>query len=133
MPKTRRRGRYKRRGKGSRRRGKGSRRRGSKRKAVPWAGWGKISPKGRARTIMLKKCGKKCFLGPRKTFPICAKGTCKVSKKGLYAAYVRSRQWGKKKSHYKGKSRPTMKRRIYTRVSRMARKMLKSRGAFKGK
>ena len=89
------------------------------------SGWAKISPKGKARTRMLKKCGRKCFLGPKKSFPICAKGTCKISKKGLYAAYVRSRQWGKKRKTYKGRSRPTMKRRTYTRISKKAKKMLK--------
>ena len=62
------------------------------RKAVPWAGWSKISPKGHARTVMKRKCGKKCFLGPKKSFPVCAKGTCKINKKGLYAAYVRAVQ-----------------------------------------
>jgi len=113
----------------TRKAGRKSRRR---RRAMPWAGWSKIAPQGHARTVMLRKCGKKCFLGPRKSFPICAKGTCKVNTKGLYAAYIRARQWGKKKSHYKGRSRPSMKRRVYTRVSRMARDMLRDRGALRG-
>jgi hypothetical protein len=42
---------------------------------------------------MMKKCGKKCFLGPKKTFPICTKNTCKVNKKGVMAAYMRSREY----------------------------------------
>ena len=42
---------------------------------------------------MLKNCGKKCFLGPGKTFPICKKNTCKISSKGVYAAYIRARQY----------------------------------------
>jgi len=59
----------------------------------PWAGWAKVSPKrGVERNIMLEKCGKKCFLGPDKSFPICNKGTCKVNKKGVHAAYVRAKQ-----------------------------------------
>jgi len=66
------------------------------RKQVPWAGWKNEKPGYHERTMMLKKCGKKCFLGPKKSFPICKKNTCKVSKKGLYAAYVRSRQYSKK-------------------------------------
>jgi len=116
-----------------RRRGRSSRRRGrSSRRAMPWAGWGKIAPRGHARTVMLRNCGKKCFLGPRKSFPICAKGTCRVNTKGLYAAYIRSRQWGKAKSHYKGKSRPSMQQKVYTRVARMAKQMLKDRGALRG-
>ena len=75
------------------RRSKGTRHR----RPVPWAGWGKLAPHGHARTVMLRKCGKKCFLGPRKSFPICAKGTCKINTKGVHAAYIRARQWGKKK------------------------------------
>jgi len=122
-----------RRGRSSRRRGRSSRRRGrGSRRAMPWAGWGKIAPRGHARTVMLRNCGKKCFLGPRKSFPICAKGTCRVNTKGLYAAYIRSRQWGKAKSHYKGKSRPSMQQKVYTRVARMAKQMLKDRGALRG-
>jgi hypothetical protein len=42
---------------------------------------------------MMKKCGKKCFLGPKKTFPICTKNTCKVNKKGVMAAYMRAREY----------------------------------------
>jgi hypothetical protein len=52
---------------------------------------------------MLKKCGKKCFLGPKKSFPICKKNTCKVSKKGVYAAYVRARQYHHKNISQKAK------------------------------
>ena len=57
---------------------------------------------------MLKQCGKKCFLGPKKTFPICIKNTCKISSKGLHAAYIRARQ-------YK-----------YKNISKKARKMLQA-------
>jgi hypothetical protein len=81
---------------------------------------------------MKRKCGKKCFLGPKKSFPVCAKGTCKVNTKGLYAAYVRARQWGKRRSSYKGRSRPTMKQGTYKRVARKAKSMLKRRGALRG-
>ena len=109
---------------------RGGRRRGGRR-PVPWAGWGRIAPQGHARTVMLRKCGKKCFLGPRKSFPICAKGTCRKNTKGIYAAYVRARQWGKAKSHYKGKSRPRHARKVYQRVARNARRMLKRRGALR--
>ena len=94
------------------------------RKKVPWSGWSRIAPQGHSRTVMLKKCGRKCFLGPKKSFPICTKGTCKVNRKGVYAAFVRARQWGKAKRTYKGKTRPTKKRRVYQRVARRARAML---------
>lgn len=41
------------------------------------------------------------FLGPKKSFPICNKNTCKLNSKGVYAAYVRSRQFRNRKSSYK--------------------------------
>ena len=111
-----------------------------KRKAMPWAGWSKLAPQGKQRTTMYRKCGKKCFLGTKTPgdkkhpdFPICAKGTCKVNKKGLYAAYIRARQWGKKRSSYKGKSRPRMKASYYRKIASKAKKMLKSRGVKVGK
>ena len=64
-------------------------------KGNPWSGWSKEKPGFHQRTVMFKKCGKKCFLGSKKSFPICKKNTCKVSKKGVYAAYVRARQYHK--------------------------------------
>ena len=63
------------------------------RKNLPWSGWSKIKPTTAERTTMLRNCGKKCFLGPNKTFPICIKNTCKKSRKGVYAAYVRAREY----------------------------------------
>ena len=95
-----------------------------KRKQVPWAGWGKISPKGRERTEMKKRCGKKCFLGPGKSFPVCKKKTCKVSKKGAWAAFIRAKEWGKKRSTYKGKRRPAHSRRVYKSVARKAKRII---------
>ena len=56
-------------------------------------GWAKQQPGTHQRTIMLKKCGKKCFLGPNKTFPICAKNTCNINKKALHAAYSRATEY----------------------------------------
>ena len=111
-------------------RNKTSRKRTSKnktRKRVPWAGWKKASPSAAQKTKMLKNCGRKCFLGPKKSFPICTKNTCKINKKGVYAAYIRARQWGKAKSSYKGKTRPTHKRSVYTRIARRAKKLLRKR------
>ena len=130
------------------------------RKSEPWAGWGKLAPKGAQRTRMYKKCGKKCFLGTKTkgdkkhpNFPICAKNTCKVNKKGLWAAYLRAKQWGKSRKSYKSKgkmvtmrlkngktkrvyfkgSRPSQKRSYYTRIIRKAKRMLQSRGVNVGK
>ena len=59
-------------------------------------GWKKQQPNNRQRTIMFKKCGKKCFLGPKKSYPICTKNTCKINKKGVYSAFIRSRQFHRK-------------------------------------
>ena len=62
------------------------------RKRVPWAGWSKEAPNAKEKTNMFYKCGQKCFLGKitnnkkHPNFPICKKNTCKISKKGLYAA-----------------------------------------------
>ncbi len=110
------------------------------RKQVPWAGWSKEAPFGAARTRMYRRCGKKCFLGTKTPgdrqhpdFPICRKGTCKVSSKGLYAAYIRAKQWGSKKSHYKGKDHPRLKRRTYKRVANKAKRMLRKRGYHVGR
>ena len=117
-----------------------TRHRYTRRKKVPWAGWGRLAPKGRQRTKMYRKCGKKCFLGTKTPgdkqhpdFPICAKGTCKVNKKGLYAAYIRAKQWGKARKTYRGKTRPRMSRSYYTRISRKAKRMLRRRGVRVGR
>jgi hypothetical protein len=104
------------------------------RKAVPWAGWGKLAPQGAERTKMYQDCGQKCFLGTETPgdakhpdFPICAKNTCKVSSKGLYAAYIRARQWGGPPSRYEGKTRPRMSREYYNKIARKAKAMLEQR------
>jgi hypothetical protein len=56
-------------------------------------GWKNQKPGYHQRTVMLNKCGRKCFLGPEKSYPICTKNTCKVNSKGVYSAYIRSRQF----------------------------------------
>lgn len=56
-------------------------------------GWKNERPGYYEKTVMLKHCGRRCFLGPQKSFPICKKNTCKVSSKGVYAAYIRARQY----------------------------------------
>ena len=65
------------------------------RKRSPTRGW-KAPPRSR----LMKKCGKKCFLGTRKSFPICS-SNCKVDKRGVYSAYVRARQFRTKGSKYR--------------------------------
>jgi hypothetical protein len=66
---------------------------GTKGRGTYLKGWSKQQPGYHQRTVMIKKCGKKCFLGPNKTFPICTKNTCKVNKKGVYAALIRAKEW----------------------------------------
>ena len=80
------------------------------RKNIPWSGWSKEQPTTHQRTLMLARCGKKCFLGTKKSFPICKKNTCTIDKKGVYAAYIRSRQYRRKGQKY---------RKIATRAKRM--------------
>ena len=67
----------------------------------PVRGWKRQAPSFHQRTVMLKKCGKKCFLGTRKSFPICKKNTCTVSPKGVYSAYIRARQYSSKGKKYR--------------------------------
>jgi hypothetical protein len=71
------------------------------RKNYPTKGWSKEQPSTHERTQMMRNCGKKCFLGKNKSFPICKKNTCKISSKGLYSAYIRSRQFSSKGNKYK--------------------------------
>jgi len=95
------------------------------RKNLPWSGWSKEKPSLHQRTVMMRKCGQKCFLGPNKSFPICKKNTCKVSRKGIYAAYVRAREWGStKKTSFKGRSHPKYSRKTYKKIAKRAKQML---------
>ena len=80
----------------------------SKKKSVPWKGWSQEKPSHGERTVMRHKCGSKCFLGPGTSFPICKKNTCRVSQKGISAAYVRARQW--KYNTISSKARKRMKK-----------------------
>jgi len=74
-------------------------------------GWKSQKPSYHQRSVMLKRCGRKCFLGPGKSYPICTKNTCKVNPKGVYSAYIRSRQFHRKN------------------ISRRANKILEDMGA----
>ena len=66
------------------------------RRGLATRGWRTQKPGTHQRTVMLKRCGRKCFLGPGKSYPICTKNTCKINKKGVYSAYIRSRQFNKR-------------------------------------
>ena len=66
-------------------------------------GWKREKTGFHQKTIILKRCGKKCFLGPGKSFPICKKNTCKISRKGVQSAYNRARKYHHKKISQKAK------------------------------
>jgi len=104
-------------------------------------GWAKQAPGTHERTIMRKNCGSKYFLGPvgESCFPICRKGTCKIDTKGIYAAYVRAREYGSKLSGSKkmrlhkrsgtGKhSKHSHTKKLYNSIAAKAKEMLKFRG-----
>jgi len=76
-------------------------------------GWEKEKPGYHQKTVMLKRCGKKCFLASKKRFPICEKNTCKVSPRGVYSAYIRASQY-----HYKNISRKANKMLIDMGIKR---------------
>jgi len=80
-------------------------------RGIATRGWKNQQPSTHQRTLMLKRCGKKCFLGPDKSFPICKKNTCKISSQGVYSAYIRAREWK------------------YNKISKKANKLLIKMGA----
>ena len=59
---------------------------------ITYKSWRRNQPTTHQRTLQLKRCGKKCFLGSKKSFPICNAGSCKPSKGGLVSAYMRARE-----------------------------------------
>ena len=85
-------------------------------RGIATKGWKNEKPGYHQKTVMLKRCGRKCFLGKNKSFPICKKNTCNVSSKGVYAAYIRARQYSSKGKKYRS-------------ISKNANKMLLSMGA----
>ena len=75
-------------------------------RSPPWKGWRKLAPtRGHMRNKMKQKCGNKCFLGPKTSYPICNKNTCKINKKGIYSAYIRARQTRKGQTKKKARSK----------------------------
>jgi hypothetical protein len=70
-------------------------------RGIATRGWKTHQPNTQQKTVMLRKCGNKCFLGKNKTFPICKKNTCKISPQGVYSAYIRARQYSSKSRKYK--------------------------------
>jgi hypothetical protein len=87
-------------------------------RGVATRGWKNEKPGYHQKTVMLKRCGKKCFLGPGKSFPICKKNTCSISSKGVYSAYIRAQQYRTKGRKYKIVSRKANKMLIDMGVKR---------------
>ena len=83
-------------------------------------GWSKDKPGYKQRTIMFKTCGKKCFLGTKKSFPICSKNTCKINKKGVMAAYMRAIEYETINKRIKSENN-------YKRIATRAKQMLYSK------
>ena len=117
----------------SRSRSRGSRSRGSSR------GWSRVAPRSVGeRSAVLSKCGRRCFLGPGKTFPICTRlgsgsgsgsgsGACKIDRRGVAAAYSRAREWAAITARKKRTASGARAHRRYTTVARRARAILHPR------
>ena len=84
--------------------------------------WRHNKPTTHERTLQMKRCGKKCFLGSKKSFPICNAGTCKMSKGGIMSAYVRSREMTRR-----AREKTIQKHRApyYYNISKKAKSLLK--------
>ena len=92
---------------------------------LPWSGWSKTNPRYHERSVMKKVCGQRCFLGNDKSFPICDKGTCNVNDKGIWAAYVRAREFG---SPRKVKTSKKHGKSYYRKIANKSKKLLQARG-----
>ena len=97
--------------------------------------WSASAPKTVGdRAAVLSKCGRRCFLGPGKSFPICARldatgaggaGTCKIDRRGVQAAYSRAREWASITARKKGTSvKAARAHRKYTAIANRAKSLL---------
>jgi hypothetical protein len=94
--------------------------------------WSRVAPKTVGeRSALMAKCGRRCFLGSRKTFPICQRlgsgsgaADCKIDRRGVLAAYSRAREWA---SITARKKRTSASHRKYTAIARRARAILHPR------
>jgi hypothetical protein len=113
----------------SRSRSRGSRSRGSRSSR----GWSRVAPRSVGeRSAVLSKCGRRCFLGPGKAFPICTRlgsgsGACKIDRRGVAAAYSRAREWAAITARKKRTASGARAHRRYTTVARRARAILHPR------
>jgi hypothetical protein len=102
-------------------------------------GWSNEAPGTHERTVMQKECGSKCFLGPvgESCFPICTKNSCTINEKGVYAAYVRAREYGSPNMRRRSSTNKRKKhklyghnhsKKLYNKIANKAKTMLKKRG-----
>jgi hypothetical protein len=110
-----------------------SRSRSRHNKTVVGGKWSRIAPRSVGeRSAVLSKCGRRCFLGPSKTFPICARlgsesGACKIDRRGVAAAYSRAREWAAITARKKRSASGARAHRRYTAVARRAKAILDTR------
>ena len=64
-------------------------------RGIATRGWKKEKPGYSQKTVMLRKCGRKCFLGPGKSFPICKKNTCRSTQNQQNNHWLRPSIWKK--------------------------------------
>ena len=82
--------------------------------------WSKINPGYTLRKKMWEKCGKKCFLGTRKSFPIC-RPDCSVHPGAVMSAYIRAKEMAKLSKQKTIKKHPPY---YYNRISSRARHLI---------
>ena len=85
--------------------------------------WSRIQPGYKSRRLMYGKCGSKCFLGTRKSFPIC-RPNCQVDKGGVMSAYIRAREMARLAKQRSIRKHPVY---YYNRIASRARKCLFSK------
>lgn len=105
---------------------KTSRNRGSSHNRGNSRSWKKDAPNDKERALMLKKCGKKCFLGPGTSFPICTRKTCDINRRGVQSAYSRAREWAAITAKKKHTSENAKAYRKYVEVAKRAKRILKN-------
>ncbi len=87
---------------------------------LPWAGW--VAPSQAERRQLRANCGAKCFMGPGVSFPVCkptTKNGCQIDQKGVWAAYIRAKEFSSPK-----KTRIATKRRHYQRIANRSHKLI---------
>lgn len=88
--------------------------------------WKEDAPDKKEREEMLENCGRKCFLGPGTSFPVCTRGTCEINPRGVQSAYSRAREWASITSHKKHNYKNAKTHRGYVEVANRAKHLLKN-------